>query len=309
MALFEARNVSKQYVNHLALDNVSISVPEKCIYGLLGPNGAGKTTLIRIINQITGPDTGELFLNGRKLTPSDVHSIGYLPEERGLYKKMKVLDTILYFAELKGKRNKETEKRAQRYLDIFQLADRKNSKIEELSKGNQQKVQFILTVLHEPEFIILDEPFSGLDPVNTDLLMDLILELKNKGKIIILCTHLMDFAERMCDHIVLIDNGEKILDGALRDIKEKHSEGNIFLEYKGNISFIKDLNFVEKFEDFGNTANIKVNGNDKIQTILKLALDNNVEINKFNANDISLHEIFVSLTGYDEKSKRRMLNV
>ncbi|MGE5437099.1 MAG: ABC transporter ATP-binding protein [Syntrophothermus sp.] len=309
MYAVEVKNLSKSFGDLKAVNDISFNVSEGSVFGLLGRNGAGKTTTIRMMMNIYEPDEGEVLIRGVKMGQDFRNQVGYLPEERGLYKKMKVLDTILYFAELKGKRNKETEKRAQRYLDIFQLADRKNSKIEELSKGNQQKVQFILTVLHEPEFIILDEPFSGLDPVNTDLLMDLILELKNKGKIIILCTHLMDFAERMCDHIVLIDNGEKILDGALRDIKEKHSEGNIFLEYKGNISFIKDLNFVEKFEDFGNTANIKVNGNDKIQTILKLALDNNVEINKFNANDISLHEIFVSLTGYDEKSKRRMLNV
>ncbi|HZW39588.1 MAG TPA: ATP-binding cassette domain-containing protein [Ignavibacteriaceae bacterium] len=309
MYAVEVKNLSKSFGDLKAVNDISFNVSEGSVFGLLGRNGAGKTTTIRMMMNIYEPDKGEVLIRGVKMGQDFRNQVGYLPEERGLYKKMKVLDTILYFAELKGKRNKETEKRAQRYLEMFQLADRKNSKIEELSKGNQQKVQFILTVLHEPEFIILDEPFSGLDPVNTDLLIDLILELKNKGKIIILCTHLMDFAERMCDHIVLIDNGEKILDGALRDIKEKHSEGNIFLEYKGNISFIKDLNFVEKFEDFGNTANIKVSGNDKIQTILKLALDNNVEINKFNANDISLHEIFVSLTGYDEKSKRRMLNV
>lgn len=309
MYALEVKNLSKSFGDIKAVKNISFNVEEGSVFGLLGRNGAGKTTTIRMMMNIFMPDEGEVIIRGVKMGQDFRDKVGYLPEERGLYKKMRVLDTILYFSELKGKRDRNTEKKALTYLEMFQLADRKNSKIEELSKGNQQKVQFILTVLHEPEFIILDEPFSGLDPVNTDLLMDLILDLKNKGRIIILCTHLMDFAERMCDHIVLIDKGEVILDGALSKIKSQHSAGNISIDYYGDLSFIKNLNYIEKIEDNGSSAKIKVKDINYVQPLLKLILDNNIIINRFNANDISLHEIFVSLTGFEEKSKRSFANV
>ena len=172
MALFEAKNVTKQYGNQLALDNVSISVPEQCIYGLLGPNGAGKTTLIRIINQITGPDSGELFLNGKKLMPADVQLIGYLPEERGLYKKMKVGEQALYFAQLKGLSKAEAMKRLKYWFKKLDIIDWWGKKVEELSKGMQQKVQFVTTVLHEPKLLIFDEPFTGFDPMNTNIIKE-----------------------------------------------------------------------------------------------------------------------------------------
>ena len=185
MPLFEAKNVTKQYGNQLALDNVSISVPEQCIYGLLGPNGAGKTTLIRIINQITGPDTGELFLNGQKLMPSDVQLIGYLPEERGLYKKMKVGEQALYFAQLKGLSKAEAMKRLKYWFKKLDIIDWWGKKVEELSKGMAQKVQFVTTVLHEPKLLIFDEPFTGFDPLNTKIIKDEILFLRERGATII----------------------------------------------------------------------------------------------------------------------------
>src|SRR5450759_2648155 len=212
MVLFEAKNVTKQYGNQLALDNVSLSVPEQCIYGLLGPNGAGKTTLIRIINQITGPDSGELFLNGKKLMPSDVQLIGYLPEERGLYKKMKVGEQALYLAQLKGMTKSDGLKKLKYWFEKFEIQSWWDKKVEELSKGMAQKVQFIITVLHEPKLLIFDEPFTGFDPINTNLVKNEILRLRDNGATIVFSTHIMASVEELCDHIALIDKGKTILD-------------------------------------------------------------------------------------------------
>ncbi|MGE5419424.1 MAG: ABC transporter ATP-binding protein [Chloroflexota bacterium] len=235
MALFEARNVSKQYVNHLALDNVSISVPEKCIYGLLGPNGAGKTTLIRIINQITGPDTGELFLNGRKLTPSDVHSIGYLPEERGLYKKMKVGEQALYLAQLKGLPKAEAMRRLKYWFTKLDIVDWWGKKVEELSKGMQQKVQFITTVLHEPKLLIFDEPFTGFDPLNANTIKNEILFLRERGATIIFSTHNMASVEELCDNITLINKGKAILEGRVDNIRNQWAGNEYDLVFEGDV--------------------------------------------------------------------------
>ncbi len=210
---------------------------------------------------------------------------------------MKVLETLLFFAELKGKKGRAVEKKANEYLERFQLADRKNAKVEDLSKGNQQKVQFITTILHDPEFIILDEPFSGLDPINTNILKEIILELKKQGKVIIFSTHLMDFAEKMCDHITMIDKGKLILNGPLAEIKSKYSQRNVSINYKGNISFLDSNPIIEKIEDYGNSTGIKVKEPEHVQQLLKLLVDNNINVTKFNANEISLQEIFVELAG------------
>lgn len=235
MALFDAKNVSKQFVNHLALDNVSISVPEKCIYGLLGPNGAGKTTLIRIINQITGPDTGELFLNGRKLQPSDVQMIGYLPEERGLYKKMKVGEQALYFAQLKGLSKAEAMKRLKYWFKKLDIVDWWGKKVEELSKGMQQKVQFVTTILHEPKLLIFDEPFTGFDPVNANIIKNEILFLRERGATIIFSTHNMSSVEELCDNITLIDKGKTILEGSVNEIRRKWAANEYELVFDGEV--------------------------------------------------------------------------
>lgn len=300
MYALEVRELCKTFGKLKAVDNASFSVPEGSVFGLIGRNGAGKTTTIRMMMNIYLPDSGEVLLRGAAIGPDFKNKVGYLPEERGLYKKMTVLDTLLFFAELKGKADHNMTKKAIQYLERFQLADRKASKIEELSKGNQQKIQFICTVLHSPEFIILDEPFSGLDPVNTNLLKEIILDLKKEGKVIIFSTHLMDFAEKLCDHIAMIDQGQIILNGPLSKLKAQYGQKNISLVHEGDISFLKNNPMVEKIEDFGNYSGIKVADPTYSQEVLKQLVNHNIVVKKFDANDISLHEIFVELAGREE---------
>lgn len=219
MKLVEIKNVSKQFVNHRALDSVSFDIEQGHILGLLGPNGAGKTTLIRILNQITIPDEGQIFFQGRPLSRNDIEKIGYLPEERGLYKKMKVGEQSVYLAQLKGLSRGDAEKRLRYWFKKFDIEPWWNKKMEELSKGMQQKIQFIVTLIHEPAFLILDEPFSGFDPINANLLKTEILELKKRGTTIIISTHNMASVEEICDDIVLINKSKKILSGSLAEIK------------------------------------------------------------------------------------------
>jgi ABC-2 type transport system ATP-binding protein len=236
MILFEADNITKQYGTQLALDKVSISVPEQSIYGLLGPNGAGKTTLIRIINQITGPDSGQLFLNGRKLVPQDVQLIGYLPEERGLYKKMKVGEQALYLGQLKGLTKAEAMKRLKYWFEKLEIIDWWGKKIEELSKGMQQKVQFITTILHEPKLLIFDEPFTGFDPVNTNIIKNEILSLRQKGATIIFSTHNMGSVEELCDNITLINKAKTILEGSVDNIRRQWASNEYDLVFEGDVT-------------------------------------------------------------------------
>ena len=224
MNYLEANHIVKQYANHKALDDVTVHVPENSIYGLLGPNGAGKTTLIRIINQITGPDSGEVLIDGRPAQPSDVEHIGYLPEERGLYKKMKVGEQILYLSQLKGLSRNEAKTRMQAWLRKFDIEGWEKKKIEELSKGMQQKIQFITTVIHRPKLLILDEPFSGFDPVNANLLKREILELRNEGATIIFSTHNLASVEELCDRVSLIHHSKVVLQGDVDDIREQHKK-------------------------------------------------------------------------------------
>jgi ABC-2 type transport system ATP-binding protein len=234
MDILTAVNVTKQFAAHRALDKVNINVPENSIFGLLGPNGAGKTTFIRIINQIFGPDEGEVFLDGKKLSPPDIYKIGYLPEERGLYKKMKVGEQALYLAQLKGLNHGEAVKRLQYWFRKFEIASWWNKKVEELSKGMQQKVQFIVTIIHQPKLLIFDEPFSGFDPINVNLLKEEILELKKNGATIIFSTHNMASVEELCDYIALIDNSRKILDGKVWDIKQSFKTNSFDVRYRGS---------------------------------------------------------------------------
>lgn len=222
--ILEVKNVYKQYANHLALNDVSINVPRGSIFGLLGPNGAGKTTLIRIINSITAPDKGEVFFNGKPLTLKDTVNIGYLPEERGLYKKMKVGEQALYLCQLKGLSKVDAFKRLKYWFEKFEIESWWDKKIEELSKGMAQKVQFITTVLHEPELLIFDEPFSGFDPVNAELLKKEILELKDKGATVIFSTHNMDSVERLCENIALINKSQVVLSGNINEIRKQFSD-------------------------------------------------------------------------------------
>lgn len=229
-----AKNVTKVYAEHKALDNVSLTIPEKTIFGLLGPNGAGKTTLIRIINQIINSDSGEILIFGEKLKPSHIEIIGYLPEERGLYKKMKVGEQLLYLAQLKGLSRKDAMARVKIWLEKFEIKDWWHKKVEDLSKGMAQKVQFISTVLHEPKLIILDEPFSGFDPVNAQLITEKILELKENGSTIIFSTHRMETVESLCDHIALINKSKKILEGPKKQVKEQYRSNTFLIEHRGN---------------------------------------------------------------------------
>jgi ABC-2 type transport system ATP-binding protein len=297
MNVLEVKNLTKKFGGITAVDRVSFSVSEGAVFGLIGRNGAGKTTTIRMMLNIYFPDEGEVLFKGAKIEQDFKDSVGYLPEERGLYKKMKVIDMLLFLAELKGKKGIEVSKSAMQYLERFDLADRKNSKVEDLSKGNQQKLQFISTVLHDPDFLIFDEPFSGLDPINTNLLKEIILEMKNKGKVVIFSTHLMEFAEKMCDSIAMIDKGKIILNGKLSEIKEKYASRNVSLNYQGNISFLNNHPIVESIENYGNTTGIKLKNENTDQELLKLLMSNNILIKKFNVNEISLHEIFVLLAG------------
>jgi ABC-2 type transport system ATP-binding protein len=230
--ILQVKSVTKNFGDFTALDKVSIDVPENSIFGLLGPNGAGKTTLIRIINQITGPDTGEVIFDGRPLHPDHIAMIGYLPEERGLYKKMKVGEQALYLAQLKGLSHHDARKRLKIWFEKFGIQDWWDKKVEELSKGMQQKIQFVVTVVHEPKLLIFDEPFSGFDPINVNLLRDEILELRKNGSTIIFSTHNMASVEELCDNIALINKSKKILDGPVKDIKREYFTNSYQIHYR-----------------------------------------------------------------------------
>lgn len=234
MELFSIHNISKQYAGHVALDDVSLSIPKGSIFGLLGPNGAGKTSLIRIINQITAPDSGHILFDGEPLQASHVEQIGYMPEERGLYKKMEVGEQALYLAQLKGLSEKEAKVKLKYWFEKLEIQGWWKKKVEELSKGMAQKIQFIVTVLHEPKLLIFDEPFSGFDPVNANLIKDEILELSKKGSTIIFSTHRMESVEQMCDHIALIHKSKKILDGPIDEIRNRFRNHTFDIQYKAD---------------------------------------------------------------------------
>jgi ABC-2 type transport system ATP-binding protein len=233
MYTLEARHIHKSYAKHKALNDVSIAVPEHSVFGLLGPNGAGKTSLIRIINQITGPDSGEVLFNGKPLQPGDVEHIGYLPEERGLYKKMKVGEQCMYLAQLKGLSARDSRARLKEWFERFEIANWWDKKVEDLSKGMAQKVQFITTVLHKPKLLILDEPFSGFDPINAELIRLEMLRLKEEGATIILSTHDMGSVESLCDNIALINRSQVILDGSVKDIKSRFRTQTYRVNFEG----------------------------------------------------------------------------
>lgn len=276
--LLEIKNVTKRYSNHTALQDVSMVVPEGSVFGLLGPNGAGKTSLIRIINQITGPDSGEIFLKGEKLRPAHVDTIGYLPEERGLYKKMSVHDQVLYLARLKGLSRDEALKRMKYWFGRFEMETWRKKKVEELSKGMQQKVQFIVTVIHQPELLILDEPFSGFDPINAQMIRDEIMELRKNGATVIFSTHNMGSVEEMCDHIALLNKSQKILDGTVNDIRRQFRTNTYRITFKGQaIGFANALwasgEIIDKREESGlNTYTVRLNPAVSINQLLAALL-------------------------------------
>ena len=241
--LIEIKNVSKTYGNYKALDNISINVPRQSIYGLLGPNGAGKTTLIRMLNQITAPDEGSIIFNGETLNRSHITQIGYLPEERGLYKSMKVGEQAIYLAQLKGVSQKDAERRLKSWFNKFGILNWWDRKVEELSKGMQQKIQFIVTVIHNPQLLIFDEPFSGFDPINVNLLKKEILELRDKGATIIFSTHNMASVEELCDNIMLINKGKKILEGSVYQIRQDYKDNKFEVVLRNSETFDLPENF------------------------------------------------------------------
>lgn len=298
--LFEAKNITKTYANHTALKDVSIAVPKQSIFGLLGPNGAGKTSLIRIINQITGPDSGELLFNGKPLKPEDVHRIGYLPEERGLYKKMKVGEQAIYLAQLKGLSATHARKELYNWFKKFSIENWWDKKVEDLSKGMAQKIQFIVTIIHKPELLIFDEPFSGFDPINVNLLKKEILNLRDEGTTIIFSTHNMASVEEICDHIALINNSEKILEGEVAEIKNRFKEHLFEFVFEGDIpKFSEKLN--EKFElveqqEMGDQIRMKVKLNESFSSndLLKLIMSHG-HIHSFFEVLPSMNDIFIKM--------------
>jgi ABC-2 type transport system ATP-binding protein len=274
--MLSIRNIVKQYAGHTALSDVSLEVESGQIFGLLGPNGAGKTSLIRIINQITAPDSGEVYFDGVKLNQSHIDRIGYLPEERGLYKKMEIGEQMIYLARLKGLSRDEAIKRLKYWFEKLEMQSWWNKKIEELSKGMQQKAQFVATILHEPDLIILDEPFSGFDPVNAEIIKDEILELNRKGATILFSTHRMESVEELCNSIALLNKSKKILDGKVRDIKNSYRNATYLVEYTGEKLFFdgsQPFNLVEeKQTDDSNIIKIKLvdgsSSNDVLQYLI-----------------------------------------
>ena len=298
MEIFGANKILKKFINTTALDGVSISVPEGSIYGLLGPNGAGKTTLLRIINQITAPDEGSLQFKGRPLHKEDIFNIGYLPEERGLYKKMKVGEQALYLAQLKGLSKKEALEKLHHWFEKFDILSWWNKKIEELSKGMQQKVQFIITILHEPELLIFDEPFSGFDPINADMLKNEILALKENGSTIIFSTHNMGSVEELCDHISLIDKGQTLLEGEIGDIRKKYKSDTYEIGFHGEPEKIqkalnKHYEFIESTTNGDlQTARIRLLHHTSENELLSLLVPN-VHIISFNEVVPSMSDIFI----------------
>ncbi len=293
--MLSIRNIVKQYANHRALDNVSIEIEKGSVFGLLGPNGAGKTSLIRIINQITAPDQGEILLNGEKLNPSHISKIGYLPEERGLYKKMEIGEQMLYLAQLKGLSKADATARIRYWFEKMGIQSWWNKKVEDLSKGMQQKVQFIATVVHDPELIILDEPFSGFDPVNAQLITNEILELNQKGATIIFSTHRMESVEQLCDSIALIHKSKKILDGKVKDIKNLYRNNTYRIAYSGILNPVDTPLFninEEKKDEKVTHLTIQINPGYSSNDVLKFLIPQ-VQVTELTEIVPSMNDIFI----------------
>ena len=303
----DIRNVVKRYEEHIAVRDLSLQVPRGSVYGLLGPNGAGKTTTIRMMLDIILPDSGSISLLGRPNTDRGVlNQIGYLPEERGLYKKMQVRRVLLFLAELKGLNASTAGARIDEWLERFSLSSAEknwgDAKVDELSRGMQQKVQFIATLLHDPDLVILDEPFSGLDPINSQALKDAILELKRRGKTVVFSTHVMDNAERMCDSVCIIARGEKVLDGTVTSVKAGAGARNVTLSVAGGTrngigEVLRDRQFVQKVDDTNNYFELELAPGADPQVLLRRLIDGGAQIERFELMQPSLHQIFLQRVG------------
>ncbi len=291
------RNVTKRYGEFTAVENLSFNIEAGKVFGFLGPNGAGKTTTIRMIVGITAPDTGEIELYGKKVSSALQDKIGYLPEERGLYKKMKIFEQLRYFAALKDIPQKKADERIDFWLERFNLQAWKKKKANDLSKGMQQKIQFISTVLHEPDLLILDEPFSGLDPINVEALLEVIAELKEKGKTIIFSTHLMETAEKLCDDIILMNKSKKVVGGKLRDVKASFGKNRIALRANGGDEVLLDKTLIAKVERHADELEILLAENADAQNLLQKLIQSGARITKFELVEPSLNDIFIEKIG------------
>ncbi len=297
--LLTAEHVSKRYANHTALDDVSLTIPEGSVYGLLGPNGAGKTTLIRIINRITAPDSGRVLFDGHEIAPEDIYRIGYLPEERGLYKKMKVGEQALFFARLKGLTRRDATARLKVWFEKFGIQNWWDKKVEELSKGMAQKVQFIVTVLHEPRLLIFDEPFSGFDPINANLLKEEILALRDKGSTVIFSTHNMSSVEEICDHITLINKSKNILSGRVDEIRRRHGANIFEVAYRGDETALRravegrcEILEGAAEESVYRTLKLHVERDEEVREVIA-AVNEAVELRSFREIIPSMNDIFI----------------
>lgn len=309
MDILSVENVSKSYSSHLALDDVSLSIPEGSVYGLLGPNGAGKTTLIRIINHITAPDRGRVMLDGHQLCEADVANIGYLPEERGLYKKMKVGEQAMFFARLKGLGRREAAAELKKWFEKFDILGWWDKRVEELSKGMAQKIQFIVTVLHRPRLLIFDEPFSGFDPINADLLKREILDLRDQGATVIFSTHNMSSVEEICDHITLINKSRNILSGNVDDLRRKYFEGRYDILYSApepNVltsalePVAEDFTFMEPDGQGRHRMSLHVKDDASLKDVISIA-NNAVDIAGVNESRASMNDIFIRAVNGDSR--------
>jgi ABC-2 type transport system ATP-binding protein len=294
MSAVEVNHINKTYADKAAVNDLSFSVSPKEIFGLIGPNGAGKTTTLRMMMDIIKPDSGEISILGEKLGKSSKNKLGYLPEERGLYKKLKVIDSIIYLASLKGIDHRTAEAKADQLLSQTGMLPNKNKKIEELSKGMGQIIQFVVTIIHEPQLVILDEPFSGLDPVNTELLKSMVLDLRNQGKTVILSTHQMNQVEELCDRFLMMDHGRSVLYGNLKEVKARYRSNSVILDYEGDLKPVPGITETRIHKDY---TELVLNNQTTPRQVLERLISAGITINRFEISTPSLNEIFIEVAG------------
>ena len=296
MYTIELAQVRKSYGDFVAVNNLSFNIEQGAVFGLLGPNGAGKTSTIRMMIGITAPDSGEVRVFGKPFDRKCLEKVGYLPEERGLYKKMKMLDQLIFLGELHCMAAAAARQKAIEWCERLDISEKLASKVEELSKGMQQKIQFIAALLHNPDFIIMDEPFAGLDPVNVNLLKDVLLDMKKKGKTILFSTHRMDQVEKLCDSICLINKGKAVIQGDLKKVKAQYGKNNVQIGYEGNGDFLQKNTLVSSFNDYGNYVEVRLAPGADPQQLLRMVADHS-RVNRFELMEPSLEEIFIEVVG------------
>ena len=300
MSTVALERVCKAFDHFVAVEDLSLTIGPGSVYGLLGPNGAGKTTTLRMILDILAPDSGKVRLFGEPFERRHLHRVGYLPEERGLYKKMKIRDHLVYLAQLHGVEAARADRQAAHWCERMALAEWMPRKVEELSKGMQQKVQFIAALLHDPDFIILDEPFAGMDPVNTALIKDAILDLKAAGKTVLFSTHRMDQVEKLCDSICLVNRGRALLQGELKQIKAAHGKNTVQINYEGDGEFLEGNGFVESFNDYGNYAEVRLQPGADPQELLRRVAAGGSRVSRFELVEPSLEQIFIDAVRHSD---------